>query len=204
MSKKPSDARSRGHTPQAGSQAERRSPPGAPGSLRWFKGLLGRPVALQRRDGRLHMVLVERRRPPEERRAQALEMLRDELRTRLLGDAHEHAAQAMRHLVFVHDELGRKGWAGVEAMPALVLRKALVQAQMLQDQEASPALTKLIDRVRVLLVGAELREERQARCVGQRDHAQVEVSEATQEDFEATERSWVGAVPAVKPPAGES
>ena len=38
---------------------ERRAPAGAPGSLRWLHGLLGRPVGLERRDGQWHVVLVE-------------------------------------------------------------------------------------------------------------------------------------------------
>lgn len=196
MSKKKPAAKPLGKKPDV----ERRAPRGSAGSLRWLKGLLGRPVALQRREGKLHMVLVDRRRAPEEQRAQAMERLRDELRTRLLGHDHAHAAQAMRHLVFVHDELGRRGWNGVGAMPAQVLRRALVQAQMLHDHEASATLAKLIDRMRVLLVGAELREERQARYAATRGHDEVEVSETTQEDFEALERSWVGTVPPIKPP----
>ena len=101
---------------------ERRAPRGSTGTLRWLKALLGRPVALQKRDGKLHMVLLDRRRPPEEQRAQAMQRLRDELRARLLGHEPEHASQAMRHLVFVHDELGRRGWTGVELMPAPLLR----------------------------------------------------------------------------------
>jgi hypothetical protein len=51
-------------------RVERRTPRGAPGSVRWLKGLLGRPVALERRGGKLHLTLVERRRPPEVIRAQ--------------------------------------------------------------------------------------------------------------------------------------
>ena len=44
---------------------ERRAPRGAPGSARWLKGLLARPIALERRGGQLHVTLVERRRSPE-------------------------------------------------------------------------------------------------------------------------------------------
>lgn len=201
MSKK---KRADGGAPGARSGVERRGPLGSTGSLRWLKGLLGRPVALQRRNGKLHMVLVDRRRPAEAQRVQAMEKLRDELRTRLLGHEHAHAAQAMRHLVFVHDELGRRGWAGVEAMPPRVLRKALVQAQMLHDHEASTPLARMIDRMRVLLVAAELREERRERTAREVAGEQLEVSETTHEEFEAMERSWVGTVPPIKPPRSQT
>lgn len=200
MSKKPSDPKVCANPPPQ----ERRSPPGPTGSLRWLKALLGRPLALQRREGKLHVVLVDRRRPPEEHRARAMDRLRDELRTRLLGQEHEHAAQAMRHLVFVHDELGRRGWTGVELMPAPLLRKALVQAQMLHDQEASNPLARMIAHLHVLLVGAELREERAARLQGEAAGRQLEVSETTHEEFEAMERSWVGTVTPVTPPISKT
>jgi hypothetical protein len=105
------------------------------------------------------------------------------------------AAQLMRHLVCVHDELGRKGWTGVGALPASVLRLALVQADMLADGDTAPPLSLFIDQLRLLQVAAELREERQSRLKGLEASSTVEVSETTQEDFEAMERSWLGTVP---------
>ena len=178
---------------------DRRLPRGAPGSVRWLKGLLGRPLELQRCDGQLHVTLVDRRRSPERLRADELALVREELRARLLSQEPDHAASVMRHLVFVHDALGREGWPGLEALPSRFLGKAIVQAQMLVSQSASNRLTLLIDRLRVAKVTAELREQRdkqhpQTATPG--TPAAVEISEATQADFEATERSWVATVTA--------
>lgn len=179
---------------------DRRLPRGAPGSVRWLKGLLGRPLELQRKDGQLHLTLADRRRPPEQVRADELALLREELRARLLSQEPEHAASVMRHLVFVHDALGRQGWPGLEALPARLLGKALVQTQMLVSQSASHRLALLIDRLRVAKVTAELREQRLAASSAA---AAVEVSETTHAEFEATERNWV-ATAAPEPTPQES
>ena len=173
-------------------EVDRRAPPGPVGSLRWLKSLFGRPLAVARQQGKWHVVLGDRRAPPADA-PPALQTLRAELRERLMAHAHDHAAQVMRHLVQVHDELGRKAWPGVEAMSARVLGLALVQVEMLVSDEPSRGLSYLADRLRVIHVAAQLREERQAR-----DRAQArsfEVSEATHEEFEEMERSWVGTLP---------
>ena len=193
---------------------DRRLPRGAPGSMRWLKGLLGRPLELQRRGGQLHVTLADRRRSPERVRADELEQVREELRARLLSQDLEHAARVMRHLVFVHDALGNQGWAGLETLPSPLLGKALVQAQMLVSQWASDRLTLLIGRLRVAEVTAELREQRQPReheeppdphdphdppdprdpqvaAPGIATAAAMEVSETTHAEYEAMQRRWV-------------
>lgn len=144
--------------------AERRAPRGAIGSLRWFRSLLGRPLKLERRGADLHISRIERRRTPDAIRAAELDQLRDELRTRLLEHDHEHHAAVLRHLVFVHDVLGRQGWPGVGAMDARVLGKALAQAQMLAGREGSAGLSTLVEQLRLLQVAAGLREERLGRA----------------------------------------
>jgi hypothetical protein len=191
MSKRPPPTQG----PHRKPDAERRTHADAPvGSLRHLKGLLGRPIGLERRDGQLHVVLVERRRSP--RTAQpALEPLRAELRARLLTHGTADAARVMRHLVFVHDELGRGGWRGVEALPAPVLARALAQAEMLASAEASAPLSLLVDRLRLAQAAAGLREERAARLAA--GAASLEVSETTQEAFDEVERSWVGTFPPI-------
>ena len=171
---------------------DRRVPVGPVGSLSWLKSLFGRPLSMIRLDGKWQLVLGERRALPLDA-PPPLTQLRMELRERLLAHSHHHAAKVMRHLVQVHDELGRKGWPGVEAMPSMVLGRALVQAEMLASDEPSRGLAVLVDRLRVIHVAAQLREERQARYAGQA--RSVEVSEATHEEFEETERSWVGVLP---------
>jgi hypothetical protein len=55
------------------------------------------------------------------------------------------------HLVQLHDELRRKGWAGAAALPASVLARALVQADELRREAPGPAMKQLIDKLRSLL-----------------------------------------------------
>ena len=176
---------------------DRRLPLGAPGSVRWLKGLLGRPLELRRRDGQLHVTLVDRRRSPERVHADELALVREELRARLLSQEPDHVASVMRHLVFVHDALAREGWPGLEALPSRLLGKALVQTQMLVSQSASYRLALLIDRLRVAKVTAEVREQHGKQgphTATPGTPAAVEISEATQADFEATQRSRVATV----------
>jgi hypothetical protein len=175
---------------------DRRVAAGAAAPLRRLKGLLVRPVGLERRGGQLHVVLVERRRARPEDQPPSLSQLRAELRARLLAHEDGRAAQVLRHLGFLHDELGRKGWRGVEALPAKVLGKALAQAEMLGSEEPSPALALLLEQLRPLHAAAELRDERAAQQNEFEAGGHVEVSEATHEEFDAMERSWVGTVPA--------
>lgn len=173
---------------------ERRVNSDTAGSLTRLKGALARPLALERRGLQVHVVLVERRKAPRSTEPPTLEQVRAELRARLVAQEHEHTAQLMRHLVFVHDELGRKGWDGVGTLPSRVLNKARVQAEMLASEEPSPALDLVIERLRPLQVAAGLREERRALIKQSDSGDRVEVSEATHEEFEEMERSWVDTV----------
>ncbi|MDH5538004.1 MAG: hypothetical protein OEY03_01255 [Rhizobacter sp.] len=156
---------------------------------------MSRPIGLERRGNELHVVIVERRRGPRTQEVPSPAQLCADLRERLLDNEHEHAARVMRHLVFVHDELGLNGWSGVEAMPGPVIATALVQAEMLASREPSEALTYMIERLRLLKVAAEMREERKSSLrVSERGEA-LEISEATHEEYEQMERSWVGTMP---------
>ena len=174
---------------------DRRAAPGAKGSLRQLKGLLGRPLGLEWRGGQLHVVLIDRRRASPADQPPSLSQLRAELRARLLAHEHDHTAQVMRHLVFVHDVLGRKGWPGAGALPGQVLGKALVQAEMLASEEPSPSLAMIVERLRLLQVAANLREERETRPKDFEIGERLEVSESTYEEFQEMERSWVGTLP---------
>ena len=188
--------------PSPADAKERRAPRGGPGSWHWLRSLLRRPLVLERRGLQWHIVLGDRRQASSARPL-SRERVNEELRSRLLAQDVDHAARVMRHLVFVHDELTRKGWRGVEQLPAAVLGKALVQAQMLASDETSPALAHIVERLHQAHVAAQLREERKARLRAE-GAARVEVSEATQEEFEETERSWLGTMsPAAIPPRGE-
>lgn len=184
---------------------ERRAPRGKGGLLRWMQGLLRRPLSLQRRNGSWHLVLVDRRRPGAKLSLET-HALCEELRERLLSHSHAAAGHALRHLVAVHDALSREDWPGVEALPSRTLAKARVQTEMLQEERDSETLADLQHRLRVMQVAAELREEREAKPPPPKaaplppPDSEVEVSEATPEEYDATERSWVGTVPQKLPP----
>jgi hypothetical protein len=169
-------------------------------SLRWVKGvLMSRPLGLEWKGRRLHVVLVERRHAPPAEAPPSIAEMRADLSARLREDGQGHAVQVMRHLVVVHRELGRKGWPGVAALPAGVLGKALEQAEMLASHGSTSALALVIQRLGLLKVTAEQHEERRSRLLASERDASLEVSEATHEEFEAMERSWFGSLPAPLP-----
>lgn len=195
-------------------RVDRRAPRGSTGSLRWVKGLLGRPLVLERRGSKLHLTLVDRRRPAAVLEADDLSALRAELRARLLEHDNHHTAAVMRHLVLVHDVLGRRGWSGVAAMDSRVLHKAQIQAQMLASEEPSRRLSLLSQRLTVLQVTASVREDRGADGDSEETtpdwqttalpvqragatridldlDAPVEISEGSAEEFDAIERGWL-------------
>ena len=166
------------------------------GSLRKLKGMLGRPIALQRQDGKLRMVLTDRRRARPEGEAPSVSLLCAELSARMLTHEAEETALTMRHLILVHDALERRGWAGVETMSSLVLRRALMQAQHLASEEPSPHLDMLIEALRPLHAAAELRDQRELGGNDLRLGTQPEVSESDYADFEDASQSWGATVPA--------
>ena len=93
---------------------------GATTPLRKLKGLLVRPIGLERHDGKLKVVLAERRRPRPANEQPSLALLCAELSARMLTHEADETARTMRHLILVHDALERRGWAGVETMSSLV------------------------------------------------------------------------------------
>jgi hypothetical protein len=166
------------------------------GSLRKLKGLLGRPIGLERReDGKLHVVLTERRRQRPADEPASVSQLCAELSARLL--AHESSeVQTMRHLILVHDALERRGWSALEGMSALVLTKAIEQAEALAAEEPSPHMDMLIEGLRPLHIAADLRDQRETRQQDFRLGDNLEVSESDYADFEDVESNWTGTVPA--------
>lgn len=191
-------------TTKGAMRKERRADVGATGPLRKLKGLLVRPIGIERRDGRVQIVLKERRRNGRAQAAVAVghesatpSQLCAELTVRLLAHEAEQAVRTMRHLMFVHDVLDRKGWTGVAAMSGHVLTEALDQLEMLAIEEPSPLMDAWIEQLRPLQRAAELRDERDARLgtsfeVG----SQVMVSESDFAEFETVERDWNSTVPA--------
>ena len=178
---------------------DRRAAPGAQGAagfLRRLKGLLARPLRLQRHDGRLRLVLVDRRQARPVDGPPSLSASRDELRALLMLHGNERATGVMRHLVLVHDELGRRGWSGVAALPAQVLGMAVVQAEMLASDDSTEALATIIEQLRIAKVAAELREERAARPTPHPGGAPLEVSEVPRHEFDELARDdWVDTTP---------
>jgi len=175
---------------------DRRAAPGKRGgSLRKLKGLLGRPLGIERRDGKLRVVLTERRRPRRADEPPSLSQLCAELSARLL--AHEATeAQTMRHLILVHDALERRGWVGIESMGSLVLVKAIEQAESLAAEEPSPHMDMLLEGLRPLHNAASMREQREARVHEFRVGDNLEVSESDFTEFQDAETNWAGTVPA--------
>ena len=177
-----------------GDPPERRAstkPRGLSRVLLLLKNLWARPLGLQRQGRGVRLVLVERRRPRSPDEPPKLAQIRAELRERLLGHKHAHAAQVMRHLARVHDELGRSGWPGVEGLPGPVLGLAMVQAEMLASEGPSTLMLHVIERLRIFKVAADVRDEREKR--EQREQrAAVACAEAPPVDAETAERDESG------------
>jgi hypothetical protein len=175
---------------------DRRAAPDKPaGSLRKLKGLLGRPLHIERRDGKLRVVLTERRRARRPDEPPSLSQVCAELSARLL--AHETTeVQTMRHLILVHDALERRGWAGIESMSASVLGKAIDQAGALAAEEPSPHMDMLLEGLRPLHMASSMREQREARVHEFRVGDNLEVSESDYTEFQDAETNWAGTVPA--------
>jgi hypothetical protein len=184
-----------GKAPRSPIAKDRRAPAGKKDALRLLKGALGRPIALERRDGSLRVVLVERRRPASAGDVPSVAQLCEELSARLLAHGPDYAARSMRDLVRVHDALDRRGWAGVAALPGQVLVDALAQAEMLASDEPSASLAIIIEGLRPLQSAAELRDERDSRLQDLRVGENLEVSESSHAEFDDFQRSWLGTVP---------
>lgn len=172
---------------------------GATNPLQRLKGALGRPMALQWRDGQPHVVLVERRNGAARLDRSQAHLCAD-LRARLLAQGADETSKLLRYLVVVHDTLARKGWAGVGALPAPVLAKAIMQAHMLASEDPSPALTQLVERLRLEHAAAVARDQakRANRTPGDDDvnaPHRVEVTDASYKEFEDLERSWTRTMP---------
>lgn len=176
---------------------DRRAAEGArAGPLRKIKSALVRPIGIERRDGQLQVVLVERRRAAPVDEPPSIDQLCTDLSARLLAHEPDQAAKSMRHLVLVHDALAHKGWSGVAALPAHVLHEALAQAEGLASEEDSSCLTIIIENLRPLVIGAERREERDSRMQDFRVGENLEVKDSDFAEFEDAERGWSGTVPA--------
>ena len=163
---------------------------------RWVR----QPVGIYRLDGRWRAGLVERRLAPAD--ALALRGILDDLEERLLAQEASFTADVLGQLVEVHDQMRLKGWAGVLALPEAVRARALLQAQMLAQKSPYPTMTELIERLRAaqpaaagpMQTPAPAREGSAARA-----ESALEVSEASAEEFEASQLGWIDTVPPLQP-----
>ena len=163
--------------------------------LNRIKDALGRSIALEQRFSQTHIVLVDPQKAPPLEQQTPLSQLRAELRTLLLVHQLDPDAQPMRHLEFVHEALGKKGWAGLESLTRRVTARALVEAELMDGLEPSPLLATLIERLRARKLAADQREERDSQLRELEASAMPEVSETNFDEFELMERSWAGTIP---------
>ena len=186
-----------------------RAPPGAArgaaaateekrGSLRWVGNFLGRAIRPGQGRGQAPNASADPRRGTLAAAPLSLLMQqRADLGARLL--VHDPATQRVRNLLVIHDELGSRGWPGVEALPAQIVDRALTEAEILSSQETSNLLSSIIEGLRAIKDAAGARAIEAARAASEREWAILEVpevSEANYDEYELMERSWVGTVPA--------
>jgi hypothetical protein len=169
-------------------------------SLRWVKEVLSRSIQLEHKRNHAHASPAEARRGAAVDPAVALLMeQRADLGARLL--VHDPATQPVRNLFVIHDELGTRGWAGVEALPLAVIGRALAESEILALQEPSSLLTTIIETLRSIKISVEARAARAVQASLEREWERErplvpEVSETNYDEYELMERSWVGTVPA--------
>ena len=169
-------------------------------SLRWVKDVLTRSMRLEQRrsHGPAAAADKERGAPVSPEAALLLEQ-RADLGARLL--THDPATQLVRNLFVLHDELGKRGWAGVESLPLSLVDRALTEAELLHLQERSSHLAGIIATLRSIKATVEARaaqalQEKLEREWERGQPAVPEVSETDYGEYELMERSWVGTVPA--------
>jgi len=173
-------------------------------SLRWVKDVLTRSMHLEHRRSR---GAASASAPASEKgrgaavspEAALLLEQRADLGARLL--VHDPATQLVRNLFVIHDELGKRGWAGVEALPLSLLGRALTEAELLNLQEPSSLLSTIIKTLRSIKATGEARvaqelQDKREREWEREQPAVPEVSETDYGEYELMERSWVGTVPA--------
>jgi len=187
-----------------GSRSDACAPPRKRRSLEWVREVLGRQIRLE----------LGRKQPPqraasEKRRDDKRENKREddeavtmslvmqqiaEIGARLL--IHDPSTQPVRHLFILHDELRRGGWQQVEKLPPKVIDRALTEAEILEDSEPSPLLTTIVSELRELKAAADAQAAREAAEADWEVPQMPEVSDTNFDDYEMTERSWAGTIPA--------
>lgn len=170
--------------------------PAARQPLSWLRGLLSRPLKIERRGAQLHVVLGEPEQPPPPPARPGEQLRQGHAALRALLQQHPDARHLMRHLAFFEQALGRHGSRALRSeVPVLVLRKAHEQLGMLLRENQSPELEALAARME-RSVKDRTRAEEAAPLA-----SSVQVSEASHSLFDEMERSWTGQVPLADPPS---
>lgn len=183
---------------------ERRSPESAtpqPGAtLREIKGALSRPLAFERRDGQLRLVLVERRRAPRGAVSSDESRIGAALRAHIARRAG--LSRGLDALAAVSTRFEALGWAGIAGLDPALLDRAVAQAEALAQQEpGSELLSTFVVELRRIAAEAQARAQRHA-VRRWPAGGEVLVAEATAEEFEAAARGWAGTEPGeLDPPA---
>ncbi|MEO7116541.1 MAG: hypothetical protein ABIZ18_11855 [Caldimonas sp.] len=176
-------------TPRFDSQAA----PARRGSLRWVRDVLGRSLRLEQPRQAADPAVGE---SGADTKLSHVMQQRAELGARLL--VHDPATQVVRHLFIVHDELRNGGWPAVEVLPAAVIGRAVVEAEILASEEPSPLLATIIDalrRIKVTVDAVATRKSHQALEAEWEIPKMPEVSDTNFDEYELMERSWAGTVP---------
>jgi len=151
--------KNRSRAPSGLPALERRAPASEAGSLTWLKGLLGRPLTLERRGDGLRVVLGERRRQsPPDPETLPLPALCEALRRQLKAYAAKNTTK-LRLLVGLRNSLWRHGWDAVARKDSRVLASVLSQMKILLVCQPTPELKFIAHRLRMLQAAAEAREE---------------------------------------------
>ena len=187
-----------------GSRSDACAPPRKRRSLEWVREVLGRQIRLE-----LGRKQLPQRTAGEKKRDDKRDTKREddeavtmslvmqqiaEIGARLL--IHDPSTQPVRHLFILHDELRRGGWQQVEKLPPKVIDRALTEAEILEDSEPSPLLTTIVSELRELKAAADAQTAREAAEADWEVPQMPEVSDTNFDDYEMTERSWAGTIPA--------
>ena len=187
-----------------GSRSDACAPPRKRRSLEWVREVLGRQIRLE-----LGRKQLPQRTAGEKKRDDKRDTKREddeavtmslvmqqiaEIGARLL--IHDPSTQPVRHLFILHDELRRGGWQQVEKLPPKVVERALTEAEILEDSEPSPLLTTIVSELRELKAAADAQAAREAAEADWEVPQMPEVSDTNFDDYEMTERSWAGTIPA--------
>ena len=127
----------------------------------------------------------------EKTRKQVRHMRRD---LHALLSQHLSSRQLMRHLATVERTLRTEGLAGFEAMPVRVVATALTELERLVWDWSPTGLAELRSRMAVIV------KSRPRAVEAPKEQTLADVSEVDHAVFEEMERSWVGFMPAARPP----